>query len=225
MNVYFLVEGLRTEMALYPSWLSVLCPKMVRLSSVFHVKDHGYFIFSGEGYPSILDNHLRSAIEDVNASSKFDYLAIVVDAEEDTVQSRVEEVENFMREEKLALNARCKLKVIVQNRCIETWLLGNRRIIDTNPNEVELRAYKRFYDVRAQDPEIMPLNVKFDRHAVWHLRYLKAAFREKRMTYTKRSPANAGERGYLQELKRRTHGTAHLSSFGDFLDFCETLNG
>ena len=66
MNIYFLVEGKRTEMKVYPKWLSYLVPQLQRVNAHQNVKDNNYFMFSGNGFPSLPHNHLRNAIEDIN---------------------------------------------------------------------------------------------------------------------------------------------------------------
>lgn len=62
MNLYFLVEGRRTEAKVYPKWLSHLLPHFSRVERFNEVDDKNYFLISGEGNPSILDVHLPNAI-------------------------------------------------------------------------------------------------------------------------------------------------------------------
>jgi len=224
MNVYFLVEGLRTEMAIYPSWIASLCPNLHRVEKVFAATRDSFFIFSGEGYPSILDNHLRAAVDDVNRSGKYDYLVIVIDADELSVADRVDEIRTFVREEGIEMVPSCTLEIVVQNRCIETWLLGNRQVVRQNPTSSDLLEFKNFYDVRVADPEAMPCRTGFDLHAACHLKYLKTAFAERNITYSKRSPGNAATATYIQALKRRASSTGHLQSLQAFLSFCARVS-
>ena len=70
MNIYFLVEGKRTEMKVYPKWLSHLVPNLKRVDAYQNVESNNYYIFSGNGFPSLLDNHLRNCIEDINSTKK-----------------------------------------------------------------------------------------------------------------------------------------------------------
>ena len=80
MNIYFLVEGKRTEMKVYPKWLSILIPELKRVQWHHEVVKNNYCIFTGDGFPSLLDNHLKNSIEDVNSSGNFDYFVICLDS-------------------------------------------------------------------------------------------------------------------------------------------------
>jgi hypothetical protein len=120
MNIYFLVEGKRTEMKVYPKWLSYLVPKLKRVNAFQNVESNNYYIFSGNGFPSLLDNHLRNCIEDINSIKKYDYFVICLDADEQNIQQCKQEILDFMISEKLALNPNVQFEIIVQNKCLET---------------------------------------------------------------------------------------------------------
>lgn len=92
MNLYFLVEGKRTEKKVYPAWLAHLVPKLRRVESPDELDDCCYVIFSGEGYPSLLDVHLGNAIKDYNTSGRFDRLVVCLDVDESTAGDRVQVV-------------------------------------------------------------------------------------------------------------------------------------
>jgi hypothetical protein len=92
MKIYFLVEGRRTEPKIYPCWLSYLIPELAKLKSFDEDCLNGYFIFSGFGYPHLLDEILPDSVEDINNSGDYDYLVLVIDAEELSLEERIEEV-------------------------------------------------------------------------------------------------------------------------------------
>ena len=127
MNIYFLVEGKRTEMKVYPKWLKILVPKLTRVQWHHQVVENNYCIFTGDGFPSLLDNHLRNSIDDVNTNGKFNYFVICLDSDDDSVEERRKQVLDFIEYEKIRLND-TQLVIIVQNKCFESWFLGNRRI-------------------------------------------------------------------------------------------------
>jgi len=56
MNVYFLVEGRRTEKKIYPKWLSHLVPELTKVDFFEDVKEFNYKLFSGFGFPHLLHN-------------------------------------------------------------------------------------------------------------------------------------------------------------------------
>lgn len=223
MNVYFLVEGKRCERKLYPMWLSLAAPHLTQVSNLAQVTENTYFLISGEGYPSILDIHLPNAIRDVESIKKFDVLVVVLDAEEHSIQDRIDQVVLAVTKSSKKLNS-ADFEIVVQNRCIETWLLGNRKIFVRQPQDSELRQYAAYYDVQKNDPEFMPYPSNFTNHAQFHLAYLKSIFRERGIAYTKTNPRYAGEKHFFDQLiKRVTDSPDHLKTFSQFLRLCESF--
>ena len=53
MNFYIVVEGDKTEMSVYPAWLTILAPTYTRIENAWEVNENNYYIFSGGGIPSI----------------------------------------------------------------------------------------------------------------------------------------------------------------------------
>ncbi|MBD1901689.1 hypothetical protein NDI44_02305 [Trichocoleus sp. DQ-A3] len=224
MNLYFLVEGVRTEKKVYPAWLGHLLPELQRVDAYELVNEKNYYLISGEGYPSLIYDFIPRAIEEINLSGKYDYFVICLDAEENTVADIRNEIDEFMRTESFELG-KTKLVIIVQNRCIETWFLGNRKIYSRNPqNQPLLKNYSCYYDVSVDDPELMGKYNDFNTHAQFHCAYLKALFEEKNITYNKRNPGDVLEAYYLNELRQRIKAQPHqLATFGNFIEFCDTI--
>ncbi len=74
MNLYFLVEGKRSERRLYPAWLATLLPEHRRVENVQDAAINNYYLISGEGYPSILGVHLPRAIKDCDSFPAYSQL-------------------------------------------------------------------------------------------------------------------------------------------------------
>jgi len=223
MNVYFLVEGKRCERKLYPSWLAYAVPHLRRVSALSQVVADNYFLVSGEGYPSILGDHLPNAIKDVETVGVFDYLVVVLDAEEQSVAERRGEVQRAVQRSRTRLRS-ARLEILVQNRCLETWLLGNRRMFVRQAGSQELRRYIAHYDVHVHDPEQMPAFQGFSTHAQFHLAYLKAIFGERSMVYSKNNPGHAADASYFEQLRHRVQECpGHLATFASFVSLCERL--
>lgn len=216
MNLYFLVEGKRTERKVYPMWLSILKPAMVKISYAADANDNNYYLMSGEGYPSLL-NHLENAIAEINEIGKYDYLILCADAEETSVETRKKEILQYMEEKNISLK-KAELIIIVQNPCFETWFLGNRKMFKRNPQSIALNQYINFYDVRQQDPEEMP-SYQENTKAQFHHAYLREIFCERNITYSKQKPGPVGEESFLNELISRHNETGHISSFQEFINF------
>jgi hypothetical protein len=224
MNIYFLVEGKRTEMKVYPKWLSYLIPEMQRSTSFDTVTKNNYFIFSGNGFPSLLDNHLRNCVVDINNAGNYDYFVICLDADEQSVDTCKQEILDFMAKENIIINAKTEFKIIVQNRCLETWFLANPKIFKKNPNSDFLRECVEFYNVKKDDPELMEKLPDFEGStSVFHSSYLQELLAERNVTYSKKNPQSVVEEYFLNELIERNKKTNHISTFQNFLQFCEYI--
>lgn len=223
MNIYFLVEGRRTEKKVYPQWLGHILPELEETNDAFSVDDMKFYVFNGNGYPSILNNHLKNAVEDVNSIGKYQYLVMCIDADEVEVDFRKQEVEAFIANKQIELNENTEFILLVQNRCIETWCLGNRRVYKRNPTEEVLREYIEFYNVSADDPELMGKISDFETHAQFHASYLKEMLYERNIRYTKKNPNGVTSATYLNELIERNLDTNHIVTFRSFIEFCNKL--
>ena len=222
MNIYFLVEG-KTEKRIYTQWLAYLIPELTQVKSYHRVQENNYYLISGKGYPSILSLGLPNAADKIQETQKYDYLVLCVDADEETVEERTEYIYNFIEDNGIKLGE-TKPIVIVQNRCIETWLLGNRKMFDSGePQDPPLADYVKYYDVSQEDPELMgPYQNK--NHARFHKQYLQNIFWAKNLSYSKTNPGEALKEDYLNELiKRISDRPEHLKSFESLITFCETI--
>ncbi|MEW6210947.1 MAG: hypothetical protein AB1631_21465 [Acidobacteriota bacterium] len=223
MRVYLLVEGRRTESKVYAAWMTYLVPELSRVSRYDNLQPNSYFLISAEGYPSIIRDHIPNSISDVNGIGGYNYLAVCLDADEGTVQERIDEINDFLSSGGMRLTD-AQLKIIVQNRCIETWFLGNRRIVKKNPQSQKLLEYLRHYDVKENDPELMEKHSDFDTHARFHYQYLKEIFRERNIHYSKRRPGHVLDEPFLDQLLLRVKDEPdHLPSFQGFVNFCSLL--
>lgn len=221
MNLYFLVEGRRTERKVYPSWLSHLLPHFTRVDRFDTVRDKNYFLISGEGYPSLLDVHLPNAVADFNSVAAYTHLVVCLDVDESTAEARCREVESRLTPALRLEHG--ELVVIAQQRTIETWFLGNRRIVPGNPQSPDLVHWLRFYDIRHDDPEQMGVHHDFSSHAAFHGAYLKEVFRERRLSYTKQNPGHVLDAAYLEQLLARIQSSSQLATFRRFWEFCRYI--
>ncbi len=224
MNIYFLVEGKRTEMKVYPKWLNFLIPELQRVKSHTLVEDNNYYIFSGNGFPSLLDNHLRNCIEDTNAVAKYDYFVICLDSDEQSIESCKHEITSFMQKEGIILNSKTQLEIIVQNKCIETWFLANQKIFKKNPKSEFLQDCVSHYNVKEKDPELMEKLPQFEETtSIFHASYLQELLAERNIRYSKNNPQEVVEEYYLKNLILRNQKTSHINSFKYFINFCQKL--
>lgn len=225
MNIYFLLEGRSTEKKVYSSWLQYMLPQLQKVNHYDEVEDNNYFLMSAHGYPSIIHEYIPDAINRMKEIGKYKYLVVCLDADEDTVDRKKEEIDNFIKTENIELGE-INLIAIVQNRCIETWFLGNRKMFDSRqPLERPLSDYVNYYDVSVNDPELMGNYNEDYNHAEFHYVYLKKVFEAKNTSYTKKNPRDAQEKHFLERLiQRMKEDRNHLKSFQSFIEFCELIN-
>ena len=222
MNLYFLVEGMQSERKVYPAWLTHLLPELTRVRSYDEVNEKNYYLISGEGYPSLY-NFIPPSIEEINLSGKYNYFVVCLDAEENTVAERHAEIYDFLNQEKLVLK-NTELVLIVQNRCLESWLLGNRKIYSRNPQNKPLLDYTKYYDVSVNCPENMGKYQDFNTHAQFHGAYLRALFEAKNITYSKKRPGDVLKPFYLEQpLARIEFQPEQLTTFRHFIEFCNIV--
>lgn len=220
MNVYFLVEG-KSEKKVYPKWLKYLLPMLKQVENFDEVEQYNYYLFSSCGYPSILED-IKNAAKDINDCGKYSYLVICMDADEASTEERKEAIMGIFKPGLQELKA--ILVIIVQNRCFETWFLGNRKVYPRNLEDDCLRKYCQFYNVSVKDPEMMPTFAGFSSIAQFHGDYLKRMLKEKRIHYTKQNPREVGESYYIEELRKRvTDEPQHLKTLQDFFRFCNAI--
>ncbi|WP_293329599.1 hypothetical protein [Microcoleus sp. CAWBG58] len=222
MNLYFLVEGMQSERKVYPAWLAHLLPELQRVDNCDDVNEKNYYLISGEGYPSLY-NFIPPAIAEINSNGKYSYFVVCLDAEENTVSELQTEIDEFLSQEKLKLN-NAELVLIFQNRCLESWLLGNRKIYSKNPQDKPLLDYTRYYDVSVNCPENMGSYQEFNTHAQFHGAYLRALFEAKNITYSKKRPGDVLKPFYLEQLLTRIQvQPEQLNTFRHFVDFCNRV--
>lgn len=224
MNLYFLVEG-KTEKKLYPKWIEYLIPSLKRIDTPNKADRNCYYLISGGGFPGLLDNHLVDSTQDINDAGNYDYFVIALDSDEVTIDERIEEIKKRIIDENISIG-NCELKIIVQNRCIETWLLGNRNVFSRRPTTPELIECIKFYNVFEENPELMSSPSTFqDTISIFHSEYLKLMLAEKNIKYTKKYPKDTLKPYYINGLKNRlTQTPNHLYTLKIFFNFCENIS-
>ena len=224
MNLYIIVEGVRTEPMVYTAWLSLLAPQLQKVDDARKVQTNNYYLFSAGGIPSIY-SHISNAVADINdinsgGKGHYDYLMVCLDTEGDALTQLEKRINEQLTKDKRELKD-AQLVLFEQNICMETWFLGNRNVFKSNPQEEEFIRYISHYNVRDNDPELMGNieNGNFSTTAQFHCRYLQVMFKERNMKYSKARPTAVCEKSYLDQLIKRHEETKHIPSFGRWLNF------
>jgi hypothetical protein len=163
MNIYFLVEG-EAELGVYPTWIDYLFDsKLQRCLDSTKITQNQYFIVNGGGRKMFSQdankNSIFNSIREINQTPKFDWFVIILDSEFESISDRILRVRtDILRNTNCpTLPATCQLKIIVQNKCFETWLCGHLEAFaaaqsSTNKNVKKILG---FYNVATNDPELM----------------------------------------------------------------------
>jgi hypothetical protein len=224
LNIYVVVEGKRTEPKLFRAWLPELLPGATEIQSFDQARDKQFYLVAGHGYPSI-NRRIIAAINDIRDNpGLFDYLVIALDAEDRLVSDVrlgvLEVVEDTG-------GCPVQVEIIVANCCVESWFLGNQKMMAVSPESPKLQDFQRWYDVRHQDPELMPEHPKARNRADTHIMYLKAMLAERSLKYSKNNPGPVLGSKYLEALGARSDPNAmnppQLATFHDLWTLVKSL--
>jgi hypothetical protein len=215
MNLYIVVEGEVGEKYLYQNWVPLVNPNLKYVQDISMIAENNFSIISGGGFPSYYEV-IESAIEDVNFYNTIDRLVIAIDSEDLSYSDKFNEMTKYLSQFK----CKAETKIVIQHFCLETWALGNRQIVRTNPQSQKLIQYKKFYNVRSKDPELLPpYELEELNRAQFAEIYLRRALNDKfkNLTYSKRNPKAILHPKYFQRVKERYEQTGHIKSFDYFL--------
>lgn len=223
MNLYIVVEGEETEMQLYPKWISYSIPELQRVDTYKQVVRNSYYLFCGQGIPSIY-KHTANAIKDINKFGKYDYLIVCLDCDNLTPETRKKKLFDYLITEGVELNTLCKLEVVAQNTCIESWFLGNRKAFKKNPQGLKFKEFINFFDVSINDPEIMEKYVGYTQKSHFHEAYLREMLKEHGQNYRKSNPKAVLNEPYYHELQKRVSDEpSQLGTLRSFFNLCQEV--
>ncbi|MBF0611797.1 MAG: hypothetical protein HQL55_11825, partial [Magnetococcales bacterium] len=164
-------------------------------------------------------------LDTLNSIQKYavDCLFICIDAEKDDVIQRRREVEEVLQSHLPLVTTLPNYAIVIQNRTMETWFLGNRALVQSAQRGEELLKCLDFYNVEVEDPELLPIQSGHRNHAKYHLHYLRQIFLGNNLRYQKNNPREVMEESYLCQLIQRVQDTTHLPEFKHFLQQCQQL--
>ena len=214
MNIYVVAEGI-CEKIIYRSWIPAVNSQLSVVDSISDVDNRKVYIFEAGGYPQLLDA-IDNAIKDVRKYPQFNRLVISVDSDELSRAEKFKEISYYVRYKKRKLD----IRIVVQHFCIETWALGNRRVVRPKSTNSKLRDYRRLFDVRAEDPELLPALAEEElTRSQFAKKYLRLIFNDlgAGLTYSAARPFLVCPATYFGEVKARYEDTGHIDSFSEFL--------
>lgn len=215
MNIYIVTEG-KAEKIVFQSWIPLVNPSLSYITNLDDLANDNFYIISAMGYPYYF-NIIENAIQDVNNLGRFDRLVLSIDSEDMTRQDKYDEIYEFVSR----LNCITEIIVVIQHFCFETWALGNRKLFRTNPSHSKLREYKRLFNVKTNDPELLPSKPDEEMNrAQFAEKYLRLALNDRfrNLSYIKSNPKALLHTTYFTQIKNRLDDTGHIASFDDFLN-------
>lgn len=212
MNIVVITEG-KGERYLYKSWIPLVDSNLTFVDFIRDISTNNFAIVSVFGYGGYR-KRIPEIIEDINSHGNIDRLVISADSEDNTYQEKLDEISEYINGKPCI----AKIFIVIQHFCIETWALGNRKVCPVNTSHQPLRTYKKVFDVRSRDPELLPAYATFNR-AHFALAYLRALlnFRYRNIGYNKAKPKALCHRTYFHQICLRYQTTNHIPSFGAFL--------
>lgn len=237
MNLAFLVEG-RTELKLYPIWVNHLSstPLTECTTGYQDVVTNQFTIFNVEGIGK-MSREIPAVVNSIIANPVFDYFVIVVDADDSSTANSITLIENVIYDSSTPrLPANCKVKIIVQQVCIETWFIGHTDHFLTckASHDRGVLSFIAEYDAENNDPELMsnnrlvdmPSKPKIKTIGAYHVTYLKKMLSGANRTwkYGKTTAHNLIDIPYFQRLEQRlTETPTHLQTFSNMVNFLRSL--
>ena len=215
MNVHVVIEGDVGEKQVYQHWVPLVNSNLNYVEHISEIQDNHFTIVAGVGYPYYYEV-IDAAVEDINSHGSIDRLVVAVDSEEMEFDEKYDEINAHVSRS----HCIAEIRIVVQHFCLETWALGNKIIVRQNAQDSKLREYRRFYNVRNKDPELLPAYPPEElNRAQFAEKYLRRALQDKwrNLTYTKSNPNALLHFRYFQRVKERLDQTGHLPSFGAFL--------
>jgi len=217
MNIYVIVEGRTATKKIYKNWIPRINSSLSHVDYIKNIQRHNFFILAGYGQPEILAR-IEGAVRDVNKIAQFDRLVIAIDSEDgEPLEKQTEVSERVVR-----IGSRVEVKYVIQHFCLETWLLGNRQTFRKKTSDPELIKYMALFDVRTNDPELLPNNTEQSwNRSQFAFHYLRAGIRDVytgKKSYTKRHPGKVATGNYFDQVKKRCLDEKHILSFHGFLD-------
>ncbi|MDE7426103.1 MAG: hypothetical protein K2N51_20795 [Lachnospiraceae bacterium] len=230
MNYYFLLEDEKSFIKVLPKWLEYMGFHCMRVADITDVTDNSYVMQSGQGVTQLITKVLYQTIDTIlNSSNRIDSLVVIVDAEEEEVETRKHEIytkiSDYESEKEVEFDF--DVKVIVCNHCFESWLLGNEDIypIEEPDKSSFFYPYYVHYNVKTNDPEYMQVPEEINEPtARYHFHYLHDAFLYKKIRYNKKKPDYVATKSYFSKLVSRMDHTVHIRSFKELYDYIHEQN-
>ncbi len=223
MNLCLVGEGI-TEKKIYKSWIPLLCSNLVWVASLNQIENNNFTIIgnAAQGLGGVKGTVIQILEEIKKENIKIDYFFVCVDAENEPVMKVKNEIKTYIEQAQLDIDF--PIYIIIQNKCIENWLMGNRKINIENAGNPELIEYREHYNVNELDPEKLTVPSNDNRSiGIFSKDYLKLMFLHKNMRYSETRPKYVCNQNYLEQLKKRYIETNHIGTFGEFYKLLEAI--
>lgn len=224
MNFYMLVEGKSTEMKVYPQLISFYHPEYKRVAMLDDITENSYYMFSGQGIPSMYDK-IEPSIQDIMEFNKkhtqqIERLVICLDTDfyGNEIDTNFRITQELMKHGGLNID----FTIIMQTMCLESWFLGNKDAYPTKFSQ-EFKPYHDYYNVSILDPEKMVAPEGSGSIGGYSKQYLKKMLNESGKTYSVSQVKHVTTKEYISKMDERQSLTGHINFYHYFKDFLDEL--
>ena len=229
MNLYFLVEGNKTEYLFYPKLIKHFLPYYSQIYSNEDFSQNNFLVFRGGGNPSVFTK-MENALADILDHNKrlperkIDYFFIVIDSDKyysydsahQSINSRIQKHQSTINEAKI------QFVPIIQRECIESWFLGNPYIFP-GTIDVELKKFVDYFDVRINDPELLRSPTKDYTHGQYVQQYLQQVGFSNGWIYTKSKIDAVSTDDCIEAILHRGESLNQLHNFVNLIDILKCI--
>ena len=238
MNYYFLLEDSKSFIKILPKWLEYLEFKCTRVLNLNHIESNNYILQSGQGIIQIVTKALFATIDTIiQHPNKIDKLVVILDAENETVSTRKQQVIDKITEKYEICKLGFDIEIFVCNCCIETWLLGRKNMyplpLEADINSENYTCFNKHfkshyyhYNIEINDPELMMVPSDISKtKAQYHFNYFhdlclyNNLAKKELKKYRKSDPQIAMDKLFFDSLMERIDSTDHLKSLREFINF------
>lgn len=225
MNFYMLVEGEKTEVSFYPELFKYYKPQYQQVSNLSDIQQNNFIIFSGGGMPNTKTRILNSLYDveqfNVHHSTKIDYFIVAFDSDtfddiptaKQCIYDKINEFGEF--------NSEFKICLFIQNKCIESWFLGNTDLFPKNYGK-DFEKLVEIYDVSIFDPECLP-RIKNKTYGISAKYYLSTMLKQSGKRYSENYIDDVLQYNGIQSIENRCMQTNHIQSYSTVLDFIKLM--
>lgn len=225
MNFYMLVEGNKSEKIFYPALFQYYKPGYSEVKELKNICKNNFYIFPGGGMPDI-KNKIQPSLSDIKDFNEkneehIDCFVIVIDGDRFSDLNGANQCINDVLKKNESLTKGIKIIQVIQNKCLESWLLANTNLFPTKFDN-NFAKLVDIYDIRESDPENLP-KIEGKSYGNSAKYYLREMLKQSGKYYSESCLDDVLQDGCIPTIERRYKEQNHIQSFQSIMDFIDIL--